>query len=111
MAIIPATTVTTEKQNSDQSVAFDVTLAVAGTAEDLVLVPVGKRGRTLSIVNEGPGDAAIKFDGTATATDVLLKKGDAMAQDNLELSTKVSFINVGGAQQPRLRGMLGAGPA
>ena len=113
MAIIPrsSTTVNTEKQNTNESVAFDETLTVAGTAEDLVLVPATKRGRTLSIVNEGPGDAAVKFDGTATATDVLLKEGDSMAQDNLDLTTKVSFINVGASNLPRLRGMLGAGPA
>lgn len=113
MAIIPkaSTTVNTEKQNTNESVAFDVTLATPATAEDLVLVPATKRGRTLSIVNEGPGDAAVKFDGTATATDVLLKEGDAMAQDNLDLTTKVSFINVTVGASPRLRGMLGAGPA
>ena len=111
MAIIPRASIATEKQNTNQSVAFDVTLAVAATAEDLVLVPATKKGRTLSIVNEGPGDAAIKFDGTATAADVLLKEGDSMAQDNLDLATKVSFINVGAGNLPRLRGMLGAGPA
>ena len=111
MAIIPRTSVSTENQNTNQSVAFDVTLAVAATAEDLVLVPATKRGRTLSIINEGPGDAAVKFDGTATATDVLLKEGDAMAQDNLALVTKVSFINVTVGAQPRLRGMLGVGAA
>ena len=115
MAIIPRTSVTTnvttEKQNSDTFTPFDVTLAAAATAEDLVLVPATKRGRTLSIVNEGPGDAAIKFDGTATATDVLLKEGDAFNNDNLDFATKVSFINVTTGDQPRLRGMLGSGPA
>lgn len=114
MAIIPRTSVTTnvstEKQNTDEAVAFDVTLTVPATAEDLVTVPASKRGRTLSIVNEGPGDAAIKFDATATAADVLLKEGDSFAQDNLDLTTKVSFINVTVGAQPRLRGMLGAGP-
>jgi len=86
-------------------------LGVAATAQALVVVPALKRGRTLSIVNEGPGDAAIKFDGPATVTDVLLKEGDAFSNDNLDFATNVSFINVTLAALPRLRGMLGSGAA
>jgi hypothetical protein len=96
---------------ADEATPFDVTLAVPATAEDLVLVPGVKVGRNVSIINEGPGDAAIRFDATATTTDVLIREGEGYADQALAVATKVSFINVTAAVSPRLRGVLWSGPA
>jgi hypothetical protein len=84
-------------------------LAVAATAEDLVSVPGSKKGRTLSLVNEGPGDVALAFDATATITDLLLMEGDAYDEHDLEVGTNVSFINVSVGETPRVRGILWSG--
>jgi len=86
-----------------------VTLAVPATAEDLVTVPSGKKGRAVSIVNEGPGDAAVAFNADATVADLLLMEGDAYDDAMLEIGTKLSFINVTATQSPRLRGVLWSG--
>jgi len=112
MPIFPkqSTTVNVSTTKADTDTPFDVTLAVAATAEDLVSVPALKKGRILSLINEGPGDVAIKFDATATATDTLIKEGEAYSEAGLEVSTKVSFINVTPAALPRVRGQLLSGP-
>ncbi len=94
---------------ADTSTPFDETLAVAATAEDLVAVPGSKKGRVLSLVNEGPGDVAIAFDATATVTDLLLLEGDAYDEHDLEIITNISFINVTVGQTPRVRGILWSG--
>jgi hypothetical protein len=94
---------------ADAPTPFDVTLAVAATAEDLVTVPGGKNGRAVSLVNEGPGEVAIAFDATAVITDLLLAEGDAYDEHNLEIGTKLSFINVTAGQTPRVRGILWSG--
>ncbi len=94
---------------ADEDTSFDVTLAIAATAEDLVTVPGGKKGRIISLVNEGPADAAIKADATAVVTDTLLEEGDAYSEAKLEVATKFSFINVTPAQTPRVRGVLWSG--
>jgi hypothetical protein len=103
--------VTVQSTKADTDTAFDVTLAVAATAEDLVLVPALKKGRILSFINEGPGDIAISFDATATTADTLIREGEAYSEASLEISTKVSFINVTAAALPRVRGQLLSGPA
>ena len=100
---------TFKEQVADTDTPFDVTLAVAATAEDLVTVPVSKFGRIISLVNEGPGDIALKADSTATISDLLLKEGEAYSESRLEVSTKFSFINVTAAAQPRVRGVLWSG--
>lgn len=93
-------------QYSTDATTFDVTLAVAGTAENAVVPPATKTGRRLSIVNEGPGIAYIKFDGTATILNGLaLGKGDTYDDDNITVVTNVSFIGEV-AKQPRVRGIL-----
>ncbi len=94
---------------SDTSTPFDVTLAVTATAEDLVTVPAQKKGRAVSLVNEGPGEVAIAFDATATVADLLLGEGDAYDEHNLEISTNVSFINVTPTETPRVHGILWSG--
>lgn len=94
---------------ADTDTPFDVALAIAATAEDLATVPVNKKGRSVSLVNEGPGDVAIAFDSTALVTDLLLEEGDAYDEHDLELSTKLSFINVTAGQTPRVRGVLWSG--
>jgi hypothetical protein len=102
-------TVNVQKENADTSTPFDVTLATPDTAEDLVTVPGGKKGRSVDFVNEGPGDVAVKFDGTATVTDILITEGSAYSASFLEVSTKVSFINVTPASSPNVHGVLWSG--
>lgn len=85
---------------------FTVTLTTAGTAQDLVSVPANLIGRQFSVKNYGPGDAAIAFDRTATATDTLLKAGESYSDDNLSVGMKVSFINVTTNKKPQLSGIL-----
>lgn len=102
-------TVNVQKENSDTSTPFDVTLATPATAEDLVLVPAGKKGRSIDLVNEGPGDVAVKFDGTAGVTDVLITEGSAYSASFLEVATNVSFINVTPAVSPNVHGVLWSG--
>ena len=97
------------ESQADTDTPFDVTLAVADTAEDVVSVPGGKKGRIISLVNEGPGDIALKADGTATTADLLLKNGEAYSETRLEVSTNFSFINVTAASNPRVRGVLWSG--
>jgi len=94
---------------SDTDTPFDVTLTTPATAEDLVTVPSGKRGRIISLVNEGPGDIALKADATAVVTDTLLLEGDAYSEARLDISTKFSFINVTPTETPRVRGVLWSG--
>ncbi len=94
---------------ADTSTPFDVTLAVPDTAEDLVTVPGGKKGRAISLVNEGPGTVAIAFDVTAIVTDLVLEPGDTYDDQNLEIATKLSFINVTAAVSPRVHGILWSG--
>ncbi|KKN60388.1 hypothetical protein LCGC14_0532220 [marine sediment metagenome] len=95
--------------SADTSTPFDVTLAVTATAEDLVSVPALKKGRAVSLVNEGPGEVAIAFDATATTSDLFLEEGDAYDEHDLEVSTNISFINVTTGQTPRVRGILWSG--
>ncbi len=90
----------------DTNTPFDVTLSVAATAEDFATVPVLKKGRSISLVNEGPGAVAIAFDATAVIGDLLLEEGDQYDEHRLEIATAISFINVTPAQQPRVRGIL-----
>ena len=107
MPIVPVP-VFTEKL-ADTDTAFDVTLAVADTAEDFVTVPALKKGRIVSMVNEGPGTVAIKADGTAVITDLILLEGEAYSEARLAVDTAFSFINVTAASQPRVRGVLWSG--
>jgi hypothetical protein len=94
---------------ADTPTPFDETLTTPATAEDLVTVPGGKKGRAVSFVNAGPGDVAIAFDATAVITDLLLEEGDAYDEHDLEIDTKLSFINVTTGQNPRVRGILWSG--
>lgn len=94
---------------ADTPTSFDETLTTADTAEDLATVPVDKKGRIVSLVNEGPGAVAIAFDAVATITDLLLEEGDAYDEHDLEISTKLSFINVTASQTPRVRGIIWSG--
>ncbi len=96
---------------ADTSTPFDVTLAVTATAEDVVAVPVSRKGRIVSLVNEGPGDIALAFDATATIADLLLEEGDAYDEHDLDVATNISFINVTVGAQPRVRGILWSGIA
>jgi hypothetical protein len=94
---------------SDTATSFDVTLATPATPEDLVTVPSGDKGRIVSLVNGGPGSVALAFDATATVADFLLEEGDAYDEHDLEISTKISFINVTPTVSPRVRGILWSG--
>ena len=92
----------------DAAVPINKTLAVVNTAEDLVLVPAGKKGRKFSLVNEGPGSAFIQVDGTATLTSTEVKVKDVWYEDGVQVITKLSFIGETG-KQPHVRGVLWAG--
>ncbi len=94
---------------ADTDTPFDVTLAVTDTAEDLVTVPVSKKGRIISLVNEGPGDIALKADADATTSDLFLREGEAYSESRLQVSTKFSFINITTSDTPRVRGVLWSG--
>jgi hypothetical protein len=92
--------------NVSTATPIDSTLAVGGTAEDLVTVPAGLVGKKLSIVNRGSGHAYIAFDATASATNgVLVQRGEAYSEEDLTIQTKVSFIGVG-TNQPNVTGVL-----
>lgn len=94
---------------ADTSTPFNVTLVVAATAEDVVAVPVSKKGRMVSLINDGPGDVALAFDATATVDDLVVKEGEAYNGVSLEISTNVSFINVTASETPTVRGVLWSG--
>ena len=109
MGIVPSSTINVETGAFvDESVAISKTLAVVDTAEDLVLVPGGKKGRKFSLVNEGPGSAFIAVDGTATLTSTEIKFRDTWFEDGVSITTKLSFIGESG-KQPAVRGVLWAG--
>ena len=107
MPITPANA--SNSSGSDVSTAFDVTIAVVATAEDLVTVPnsPNDRGKTLSLINDGPGDVNIGFDADATASDLLIKEGEAYDEHDLAILTKVSIY--GATEQPTIRGILWSG--
>ena len=107
MPITPRPTLV--EQLADTDTAFDVVLAVTDTAEDFVTVPGGKKGRTISLVNEGPGAIAVSADSVALVDDLLLEEGDAYSESRLEVSSAFSFINVTASQTPRVRGVLWSG--
>mgnify|MGYP001591752073 CR=1 FL=1 len=92
----------------DVAVSINKTLAVANTAEDLVLVPVGKKGRKFSVVNEGPGAAFIQVDAVATLTSVQVLPKDVWYEESVQITTKLSFIGEIG-KLPHVRGVLWAG--
>ena len=102
---IGSLTVTGQREYANEDTPFDVTLAVAGTAEDAVVPPATKVGRRISIVNHGPGKAYIAFDGTATATSLVIDKGDSYDEADVAIATKVSFIGEVG-KTPRVSGVL-----
>ena len=99
----------TEYPVADEATPFNVTLTTAATAEDLVSVPSTKFGRAVSLVNEGPGAVALAFDAEAAVSDLLLEEGDAYDEHDLEISAKISFINVTTGETPRVRGVLWSG--
>ena len=94
---------------ANEATPFDVTLSTPDTAEDLVAVPGSKKGRLVSLVNEGPGEVSIAFDADATTSDLLLAEGDTYDENMLEFSSRISFINVTPAVSPRLRGVIWSG--
>lgn len=103
--ILGSGTITGQRQYADEATPFDVTLAVAGTAEDAVTPPTSKVGRIVSLVNEGPGKVYISFDGTATTTDLELDKRDVYTEADISVVTNISFIGETG-KLPRVRGIL-----
>lgn len=109
MGIVPNSTINVETGSFvDESVSISKTLALADTAEDLVLVPGGKKGRKFSLVNEGPGSAFIAVDSVATLTSTEIKFRDTWFEDGVTISTKLSFIGEVG-KTPSVRGVLWAG--
>jgi hypothetical protein len=103
--ILGSGTISGQRQYADEATDFDLTLTVADTAEDAVTPPTGKTGRILSLINEGPGKVYLKFDGTATTSDLALDKRDMYAEVDISIATNVSFIGEAG-KTPRVRGIL-----
>lgn len=94
---------------TDTPLPFSHTLAVAGTADDFVTIPVGKVGKTISLVNLGPGSAWILNDATATsATGIEVKPKEGYSDDGLEVTTRWSVIGEAG-KTPTIRGVAWAG--
>ena len=92
----------------DEAISINKTLTTVNTAEDLALVVVGKKGRKVSLVNEGPGSAYIKVDGVATVNDIEIQPKDVWYEEDIEISTKLSFIGDVG-KKPHVRGVLWCG--
>lgn len=92
----------------DTAVAVNKTLTTVNVAEDLALVPVGKRGRKVSIVNDGPGSAFIRVDATATINDIEIQPKDAWYEDGIDFATKLSFIGETG-KKPHVHGVVWCG--
>lgn len=83
--------------------AFDVTLTTAGTAQDLIVAPAGEKIRSFELVNNGPGNAYIKGNVTATiANGVKVKNNDTYDKDFIALD-KLSFIGEAG-KKPNVSG-------
>ena len=93
---------------ADTPTPFDSTLALADTAEDLVAVPVLKKGRNFTLKNKGPGSVFLAFDADATTADVEVEARDNYSANNIEITTKVSFIGAAG-KTPRVFGILWSG--
>ena len=108
---MPITPPSQAQKFADQDTPFNVTLTLAGTEQQLVAVPGGKRGRVISLINDGPGTIAISFDQAATTAGLNLKIGEGYSEMALEIATDVRFINVTAAQTPTVRGVLWSGPA
>lgn len=89
----------------DEDTPFDVTLAVADTAEDAVTPPSGKIIKKISLVNEGPGSVFLSFDGTATITDIEIEHRGMYDVGGVVVITNVSFIGESG-KQPRVHGVV-----
>ena len=94
---------------ADTDTPFNKTLALAGTEEQLVAVPGGKKGRIISLVNDGPGTVGIAFDQAATVASLNIKAGEGYSEAALQVNTDVRFINVTAAQTPTVRGVLWSG--
>lgn len=107
---MPITPPSQAQKFADQDSPFAVVLALAGTEQLLVTVPATKKGRIISLVNDGPGTVAIAFDQVATSAGLNLKPGEGYSDAGLEVSTDVRFINVTAAQTPTVRGVLWSGP-
>lgn len=90
---------------AEESTPFDVTLAIAGTAEDAVVPPTGKAIRRVNIVNHGPGTAFVEFDGTATVASLEVEQRGSYDEADIGVSTNISFIGETG-RKPRVTGVV-----
>ncbi len=90
---------------AEESTPFDVTLAVAGTAEDAVVPPTGKSIRRVNVVNHGPGSVFIEFDGTATTTSLEVEQRGSYDEGDIGITTNISFIGETG-RTPRVTGVV-----
>lgn len=93
---------------ADTPTPFNVTLAVADTAEDLATVPALKKGRNLTLKNKGPGSVFIAFDADATTADVEVEAKDNYSEVNIEVADRISFIGETG-KTPHVFGVLWSG--
>lgn len=94
---------------ANDDVPFDLQLAIANTAQDMVSVPAGEVGRSFSIVNEGPGNVYIKADAVATLLNgTRIANGETYSMEGLAIATKISFLGDLG-KKPKVHGVLWCG--
>lgn len=125
MPIIPApdstvVNVTTGGPPADSAISFDVTLAAQTTSQVFLTVPVGKKLRSLSVVNRSSPSAQASIcmvpDTAATLANSvpLIARLDALNLDNLDLPEGTyAFIGtvLNGSTLPRIAGIATVGDA
>ncbi len=93
---------------AEEATPFDVTLAVADTAEDVVVPPGGKTIRRINVVNHGPGVVFLEFDDTATTSSLEVERRGTYDEADIGVSTNISFIGEPG-KKPRVTGVVWSG--
>lgn len=107
----PDTSVPAPTTRATVHVAFNVTLAVAGTAQDFATIPVGKVGHNIRLVNLGPGDVCISPDATASAgSGIMVRAREEYRDEGLGVATRWSFVGEAG-KTPAIRGVVWCGLA
>lgn len=84
-------------------IPFDKQLVTAGTPEDLVTIPAGKRGVRIHL-SVLVTNARLGFDATAGPTELRVGNGDVY-QDEVTIRERVSFVGDPGGK-PRIYGVV-----
>lgn len=109
MPIYPSTSIAVSTDDKSAAIPINVTLTTANVSQVLFTVPVGRKLRSFSLVNQGPGKAHVSMVAGAAATTSatgMEKDVDAWSEDLLDLPDGTySFINGGASNKPRLVGV------